>query len=291
MLKRTFMILLLAVAVLLFFSNQEAGAVADGNGSCSPTEEANHECAYFGASAVEFLGANDGMCTNYEGGNPSGSIPCSVYFYKYTGPATNQINVAIPLYLTTNVNNNIEIGCSQWITDGNGDPTTGFGKYFTTFGVCRTAPTASSFPIIPPSDANFYIAADRSFFDRAEPLPWAVKVGKEVYSASIVGPVASVLPVEQSGATLTTSEGTSITYAIRGGGVTITQGTASIVPMEKTKLCLPCVDGQTPSFSVASGPSAGSYCCETISYATENCDIKTTGSDPCRYIGGVCIKY
>jgi hypothetical protein len=291
MLKRTFMILLLVIAVFVLFSNQEAGAVANGDGVCSGPEIANRECANFGANVIEFLGARDGMCI--DSSTVEASLPCTVYYYKYTGSTTNQINVAIPLYLTKVVNDPAEINCSQFLTNGVGDPTTGFGKGFTTFGICRIAQTGTSFPPIPiPTGANFYIAADRSFFDRAEPLAWQVRYdSKTVWNSPLVGPVATVLPVEQTGATLTTSEGKSITYAVQGGGVTITQGTGSIVPMEKTKLCLPCVTGQTASFSVTSGPSAGSYCCETISYATENCDIKTTGADPCRWIGGVCIKY
>lgn len=287
MLKKALTILFSLVAVFMLFPLQEAGAVADGNGVCSPEELANFDCGRFGPNVIEFRGASAGTCVVNSG---PGTAPCTVYFYLYTGLSTNQVNVAIPLNLNQVLNDAVEIDCSQYYTNGSGDPTTGFGKNMLTLGICRTANNLSSLPVInnDPGTWNLWIATDPSFPDRKEPLSWQLKQGRDVYAASIVGPVASQPPVFESGASLTTSEGKTISYTLSGDQVIITSNNADVVPMDKTKLCISSPPAVDPNFFPNPGEA---YRCETISFVTEQCDVKTTGSDPCRYIGGRCILY
>jgi hypothetical protein len=284
MLKGKLIIVLLLVAIVSLFTYTEAGAVADCDGTCSSTELAKHDCGVFGSNVIEFCGANSATCTLDVGG----TAPCTVFFYRYTGGTTNQVNVAIPKILTQVLNDAADVNCSQYITDGSGDPTTGFGKGFVTLGICRVAPNAGSFPGLPnPPGANFYIATDPSFTDKTTPLNWQVRQSKnEVYNATVVGPVTPQPPVAETGATLTTKEGTGCSYRIDGGQVVLTDCPTGAI-IDKTKLCLPTASPADASF-IKDGVN---WKCETISYVTEQCDVKTTGSDPCRYIGSTCIKY
>jgi len=288
--KRASMIVISLVAAFILFHSPEAGAVANGDGVCSVAEVATFDCGQFGPNVIEFRGASIGMCTVDSGTPAQSTVPCTVYMYLYTGGTTNQVNLAIPLNLTQVVNDANEVNCSQYITNGSGDPTTGFGKNLLTLGICRIANNASSLPVInnDPGNWNILVATDPSFPDKNMPLSWQLRQSKtEVFAASIVGPVASQPPVYESGASLTTSEGKTISYTLSGDQVIITSGNANIIPMDQTKLCLPTLEGQEVTFS----KNDMNFTCETISYVTEQCDVKTTGSDPCRYIGGRCIQY
>jgi len=90
-------------------------------------------------------------------------------------------------------------------------------------------------------------------------------------------------PVAETAATLKTSEGVSVSYTNMGGQITVTSGTGATVPISDTKLCI-FNGGSNRTFPA-------NWTCETIEFATDQCDIKTTGGDPCRFIGGTCILY
>src|SRR5437016_13730241 len=79
----------LIVTAVSLFHYTEAGAVADGNGSCSSAEDAASDCGVFGSgNVIEFLGKISPP--------PSICELCTQYNYKYTGNASNQIKVLIP---------------------------------------------------------------------------------------------------------------------------------------------------------------------------------------------------
>ncbi len=284
------LLMLLIVAVISFFTCTNAGAAtANCDGSCSADEIANHTCAMFGSNVIEFCGASAGSCALDTGG----SAPCTLFFYKYTGTATNQVNVAIPIGLTQTLNSAPDVHCSQYYTDGGGDPTTGFGSGLSTLGICRTANNVANLPtgITPaaPSTANFWIQTDPSYIDKKTPLNWRVRQSKtEVYDGTVVGPVTSQAEVAETTMTLTTKDGVNCTWSIVGGQpVLVNCPTGTLVPGSSSKICLPATDPSKITFTNASG----SYTCETISYVSEKCDIKTTGTDPVVWYNGTWIKY
>lgn len=276
------------VTMALFLTLREAGAVANGDGICSGSEAANFDCANFGANVVEFRGAFPSAQCQVN----SGLALCTVYFYLYTGSTTNQLNVAIPIKLTQILNEASEIHCSQYLTGGAGDPTTGFGKNLLTLGICRIANNLSNLPpdLNPPSSANFFIAVDPSAIDKTMPNSLQVKQGNHVFAGSVVGPTMPEAEVNEAAVTLKTPTGETVSYTNSGGNITITGGSARIVPLSGTKLCIVNPNGD-PTVPFTSPAFPSNWTCETITFATEQCDIKTTNSDPCRFIGGTCVKY
>ena len=271
----------LVLAALTFIVHTEAGAVANGDGSCSAAEIQNKDCGIVNGNFIEFLGAGATTCAV-----TAGAVPCTAYFYRYTGGASSQVNILIPKKVMTKFTSSdtAAAGCSQLLTLGQGDPTTGFGKNDLTDNVCRIAFSLASLPLGAPANANFSVQADPSVFD---PLSWQQKTGNNIAATVINGPGLIQTAVTETGATLQTSDGVTCSYTTAGGGTTLTScPTGSVVPINQTKLCLPTISGP-PTFTNASG----SFTCETVSFATEGCDIKTTGTDPCRFINGVCIRY
>lgn len=236
-----------------------------------------------------------------------GAAPCTAYFYRYTGVAGNQLNVAIPARNTKVFKTAADVNCSQFLTHGAGDPTTGFGKNQATLNICRIARNLANAPIsiTPPAGANFVITVDPSAYDKENPLDWQLKKavnrdsdderrGKScaagIYGASILGPFGTQPGVSESAVTLTTPIGESVSYANVAGNITITGGNARLVPKGGTKLCV-VNPGGDESVPYTSPDFSANWTCETITYATEQCDIRADGGDPCRMIGGTCIKY
>lgn len=267
------------VGVVLFFIHTEAGAVADGNGSCSVTETQSSDCGLFGSTnaVIEFIGSSASTCVVV-----AGAVPCTSYSYKYTGGTTNQINVLIPKAVMTKFTSSdaAAAGCSQLITNGGGDPTTGFGKNDVTHNLCRITPNLGP-------GATFAVKADPSTI---APLSWQVRISSNnIGAAAVNGPGRAQAAVEETGASLQTSDGVTCTYTNQGGQVTLTNcPTGRVVPINQTKLCLPTVGAQIPTFTNGSG----SFTCETLAFTTDGCDIKTTGSDPTRcFASGTCIVY
>ena len=94
-------------------------------------------------------------------------------------------------------------------------------------------------------------------------------------------PVGSV----RAAATASVSASCALIFCIK-----ITAGSARIAPQGGTKLCV-INPGGDESVPYTSPSFAANWTCETITYASDQCDIKTDGGDPCRMIGGTCIKY
>jgi hypothetical protein len=278
-----------------------AYAAANGDGSCSSAELGSYECANFGTSVIEFLGSfASTQCPLAAGG----TAQCTAYYYRYSGASSNQVNIAIPNRVTKTFKTAADIHCSQFLTGGAGDPTTGFGKNQLSINICRIAQNLAGAPldVSPPAGANFVIVTDPSAYDKNNPLDWQLKLGSNcsdddrrnnrsgVFAASLLGPFGPQLDVLESAVTLTTPTGQSVSYTNSAGNIKITGGSARIVPQGGTKLCV-INEGGDPSVPYTSSSFAANWTCETITYATDQCDIKTDGGDPCRMIGGVCIKY
>lgn len=290
-----------AMAIALCGFAGGALAAANGDGLCSTTEAGGAECATFGSSVVEFLGsfASD-QCRLSAGG----TAQCTVYYYRYTGAANNQLSIALPKRVTKTFKTAADINCSQFLTGGAGDPTTGFGKNQLSLGVCRIAQNLAGAPldVTAPAGANFVIVADPSGYDKANPLDWQLKLASNcsdderrrstngVFAGSLLGPFGPQLDVLESAVTLTTPTGQSVSYSNSAGNIKITGGTARIVPQGGTKLCV-VNEGGNPNVPYTDPSFSANWTCETITYATDQCDIKTDGGDPCRMIGGTCIKY
>ncbi len=264
-------------------------AAANGDGLCSSAEAAQSTCVVLNTNVVEFLGAFASTQCHLSNGQTKS---CTAYYYRYTGGASNQVNVAIPARLTKTFKTASDINCSQFLTGGAGDPTTGFGKNQISLGVCRIAQNLATSPVditIPPG-ANLVLTVDPSGVSAINPLDWQLKQGSSVTAGGLLGPYESQPQITESAVTLTTPDGASVSYSNLAGNVTITGGNARIVPQGGTKLCV-VNEGGDSHVPYTSPSFAANWTCETITYATEQCDIKTDGGDPCRMIGGVCIKY
>ena len=272
--KNYTLLAVLLVASILCFANTDVNAQA-----CDPNNPPNNPaCGSFNGNTIEFLGTQSATCNL-----PSGSstfVPCTAYIYRYTGSSTNQINVAIPKAVMTKFTSNDKTvaGCSQLVTDGSGDPTTHFGINLLTHNICRVAVTGSAL------STPFTIKADASTPDLDS---WQVRQSStQVFFDSLLGPGVPAAPIAETAATVTTSEGVSVSYTNVGGQITITGGSGRVVPINNTKLCILNTGGPV-TFSNAQG----NWTCETITFATEQCDIKTAGTDPCRFIGGSCVLF
>ncbi len=253
----------LLLVLTLFFANTKVYAAA-----CD-----SPQCGDFNGNTIQFLETISTTCKLSAGS----ATPCTEYRYRYTGSATNQINVAIPKEVMTKFTSadRAVAGCSQLITDGSGDSTTGFGINLVTHNVCRVAITGSAL------STPFSIRADPS---SPQPDAWEVRQSSsQVFADFLLGPGVPPAPVAETAATLKTSEGVSVSYTNVGGQITVTSGTGETVPISDTKLCI-FNGGSNRTFPA-------NWTCETIEFATDQCDIKTTGGDPCRFIGGTCILY
>ena len=289
----TFKVKLLPAACLLLALSAihlPARAAANGDGLCSTTEASQGDCALLGVNVIEFLGVFPSLsCRLSTSTTPA---PCTAYYYRYTGSATNQLNVALPLRVTKTFKTAADINCSQFLTGGAGDPTTGFGKNQLSLGICRIAQNLATSPVdisVPPG-ANIVLTVDPSSISNKNPLDWQLKQGSSVYPASIVGPFDTQPEILESAVTLTTPAGATVSYTNLAGNIKITGGSARIVPQGGTKLCTLNVGGDA-SVAYTSSSFAANWTCETVTFATDQCDIKTDGGDPCRMIGGTCIKY
>lgn len=280
-----------------------AQAVANGDGACSASELAGKECATLGAAIVEFLGAYpSSQCLLATGQTTS----CTSYYYRYSGAAANQLNVAIPVRNTQTFKKAADINCSQFYNTGTGDPTTGFGKNQNSLGVCRIAyrigGAVTTTPAALAGIANFVITVDPSTYDTKNPLDWQLKqastsskskdddYSSKTFAASIVGPYSSQPEVYESSVSLITPTGQTVSYSNLGGNIAVTSAVGRAVPLSGTKLCVVKPTGN-PAVSYTDAAFSANWDCETIIYATEQCDIKTDGNDPCRFVGGTCIKY
>jgi hypothetical protein len=254
------------VGVLMFFVHTEAGATFPTNLNCPPG--AGFNCGDFEAAGViiEFKGTSPDTCA---------LGPCTKYNYQLTGTPNNQVSILIPKEVMTKVTSAADALCVALITNGTGDPLNFFfGINNVTHNVCRLAANIQSGVI-------FSIRADAN--STFAPLSWQDRFFlSPVRAAAINGPGKAAAPVTETGATLARADGADCTYKIVGGvpDVTSCPGGAAI-PLTETKLCVPAAPGVPITFGD----------CKKVLYATEGCDIKTSDQDPCRYVGGYCIRY
>jgi hypothetical protein len=255
------------IGIAAFFASTRSYA------ACAPA--LGTKCGDFGKNTITLLSTSVGPC-------PSGVPSCTKYTYEYRGSNTNQIELLIPKTVQTKfVTSAAAAGCSALITDGSGDPANSFGVNIVTHNLCKLTANISDL-------STFDIFADPS---TAKPLSWQEIVNKSVTADTLDGPGIPGDTVAETAATLTTSEGVSVQYTNVGGQITITGGSGRVVPVTNTKLCILKVGGTPVSLTSNPVAFANNWTCETITFATEQCDIKTAGSDPCRFIGGSCVVY
>ena len=277
-------------------------AAANGDGLCSADETGRFECLNLGGNVIEFLGSFASSQCHLANAQTTN---CTTYFYRYTGAANTQLNVAIPARITQRLKTASDLGCAQFITGGAGDPTTGFGKNQLSLGICRIALNlAGPVDVTPPAGANFVITADPSAFDNKNPLDWQLKPASTttkskdddhsttsvLFAGSLVGPFGPQAEVLETAVTLSTPNGQTVSYSNIAGNIKLTAGNARVIPPGGTKLCTVNVNGD-PKVPYTAANFSANWTCETVTFATDQCDIKTDGGDPCRMIGGTCIKY
>ncbi len=291
---------LLSLTVVTFFTTlfpySEARAFANGDGICSPAEQAQFNCANLGpGNVIEFVGQSNATCflANFISGTP-----CSVYWYRYTGSTTNQVLAGIPDGVQTKYTSAdaSSAGCSQLITDGSGDPTTGFLNNDATQNVCRIANNLSGAPTNPdpvaPATANFFMTADPSFPAKR---PWQIRQSKtQVYAGEINGPFSVQATIASSGETITGADGTTLTYRLVGGVPQIISckrpdGSnclfATVLDLGQTALCFESTSGTTTI-------GGKSFNCEVVTFVDGNPNFKAGANSTCyKYVGGRPIAY
>ncbi len=297
--SKSVLLLMMVTALVTFFTYTEAGAVANGDGECSVAEEDNFDCAVFNktGNVLEFLGTVSGLVTLDDNGT---TRPATFYFYKFVRGAdsTNQLNLAIKLSFTDNFNHEKNtVNCRKFITDGEGDPKTKFGLGMVNHGICRTVQNLKSLPLSvnPLVGANVFIAVEPSGADPDMPIAaQVIASNRYVESKEINGPAVAQLAVSESAVTLTTTDGVNCQISIQGGVPVITgEGcpTGKIIPTSQTKLCTPRDPDDVNGFTSFTNREID-WQCETITFVSDQCDVKTAGTDPCRfYISGFCIRY
>ena len=207
---------------------------------------------------------------------------CAQYNYSYTGTPTG-LEVLIPKIVHTKFSSGSAAlaGCTELITNGTGDPAAnGFGVSIQTHNLCKVLL----------SNGTFFIRADPSSGD---PISFQVQVSNKFTGLLVQGPAVPTQEppaVVETGATLQTLDGTSVSYEVVDGQIFITEGTGRVVPINHTKLCVLNVGGD-PAVPYTSPAFASNWTCETVTFATEQCDIKTAGHDPLRYSGGSGIIF
>ena len=79
---------LVSIVLVMFLSQREAFAVADGNGVCSAEELTNRDCVNLGpGNTLEYLLATDSdQCVTHS--VPATTAACTAFFYKYAGGTT-----------------------------------------------------------------------------------------------------------------------------------------------------------------------------------------------------------
>jgi len=284
MLKRSLIVLLVVIGLVVFFTSKAARAGYVGDGICEQTEMDKLQCTKF-YSGSTFLGALEivpsaagewPILSTCQDPSSGATIPCSLFVYRFDGPSgDNQINLLISDLLGkayfpgTTLN-----GCSQFITDGEGDPTTGFGKNVLMYNVCRFAFN----PPVPPP-ANLAIATGSGVSGRTAVQ---LKAGKSIAAGEILGPSNVVPQMATTTQTITRPDGYTLTLKKNQGGDVIQAETTSPggvrdIPLGQIQLCVP--------------NAAGLLECQFISYATDGCDIKTLADpDPtCHIVGGKCL--
>jgi hypothetical protein len=273
--KLAWLLLVVGLVALFGYGGAEA-ACAPGHGL---------ECADLGSFTLELLAPSpiQTTCTNVavqpaqSGGVMNG--PCTVYAYKLGGSLSgdNQLNLLIPAEFLV-----ASASCQQFYILGNGDPTTGFGKGLKSHNTCRVASNLNPPPgvdIGPPPGTNLIIVTSQALLDGTNTL---LKSGKSLAFEQILGPGSEVPPIATTTQTVTTGDGITLTV------VTDQQGNL-VSALAKNP------DGSTRPVTIhdlsdlkLDVPGQGSL---SLTFVTNNADLKVAGTDPCKIIGARAVCY
>jgi len=226
---------------------------------------------------LEYRGALEGTCTRAD----QQTFPCTVHFYLYSGVSQNQLCAGIPTSLGTNINDEASTGCAQYDATGTGDPTSGFLVNVASLALCRIPSSLATPPVpSPPSNYNFWIASDPSQADPKNPISWQARYDrKNVFYDVVNGPSVAAGTVITTGRSLKSDAGAEASYEIQGGQPVNVVG-GRLLPINHFKLCIPLATASYPY------EFPDDYSCENISYIDNECNLKTTGTDPFTGLGG-----
>lgn len=268
--------------------------------AATPPTCAEFKIAGVVVATVRFLSVQSDTCPAAGPTLPTGSFPCTKYFYEYTGgysAASNALDVAIPKKLLVNLNDAPDVGCSVLFPAGTGDTSTkpAFGASMNSQRVCQEANLPGPSVTVP-----FTIQTDPSFFDPATPLDWQFKRKISAYdddnriqtaSASLIGPVTTQTPIAPTVTTVTAANGASITIRARDGEKP--EVLFANVPFEVRKLrdfqiCAPTTTPADPGF-----PTASTYNCEPWTFGGRFADDQKAGDNSTCYkpMNGYAVKY
>ena len=232
-------------AILVLLACVEARAqLGDGICTAGSQETANHQCAILGPHVLEIVPPGGEFPFTGTCQVNSMAVACAFWPYRFSGPSgDNQLNILIPAALDIFPNqvyppaNTLFGGCQQVYANGQGDPTTGFGKGIITHKVCRVALNIDQGPGTP----NLVLATSLS---SPGALPVQSKTGKSVYFDDILGPFTAGVPrLASTTQEITTISGAILTVETNQAGAlvsaTANTGPVTIIPPGIAVLCTP----------------------------------------------------
>jgi hypothetical protein len=267
-----------------------------GDGVCQPgsQEATNRQCAILGSNVLEIVPPSGGAFpvtgTCHVNGSP---VACAFWPYRFSGPSgDNQLNILIPAALDIYPNqtypgtNTVFSGCQQVYSNGQGDPTTGFGKGIITYKTCRIAFNID----VGPGTPNLVLATALS---SPGALPVQLKSGKNVFFDDILGPFTAGTPrLASTMEEITTVSGAILTVETNqtGGLVSATANTGpvTIIPPGIAVLCTPVNPANTyPNNFPAQ------YDCGPIVENLDGKNIQAGEHSTCYYrrLDGTLLKY
>jgi hypothetical protein len=234
----------LAGALVLLAGIEARAQLGDGVCVAGSNENTARQCAILGPHVLEIVPPGGEFPYTAICQTPNGPKTCAFWPYRFSGPSgDNQLNILVPANLEIYLNqvypvtNTAFVGCQQVYTNGQGDPTTGFGKGIITDKVCRVALNIDQGSNTP----NFVIATSLS-----SPGPDAVqsKSGKGTYFDDILGPFGTGAPrLSSTMQQITTISGAILTVETNQAGALVSAtsntGPVTIIPPGIAVLCTP----------------------------------------------------
>ena len=232
-------------AILLLLACVEARAqVGDGVCAAGSQEQTGRQCAILGPHVLEIVPPGGQFPVTGTCQVNGMTVACTFWPYRFTGPSgDNQLNILIPASLDIFPNqvypptSTVFGGCQQVYANGQGDPTTGFGKGIITHKTCRVALNIDAGSGTP----NFVLATALS---SPGALPVQSKSGKNVYFDDILGPLTAGVPrLATTTEQVTTISGAILTVETNQAGdlvsATANTGPVTISPPGIAVLCTP----------------------------------------------------
>jgi len=281
-------------AVLLLLACVETRAqLGDGICPVGSPEQSSRQCAILGSYVLEIVPPGGefpftGTC------QVNGmTVACAFWPYRFSGPSgDNQLNILIPASLDIYANqvyppaNTVFGGCQQVYANGQGDPTTGFGKGIITHKTCRVALNIDAGPGTP----NFVLATTLS---SPGPLPVQLKSAKNIYFDDILGPFTAGVPrLASTTQQITTISGAILTVETNQTGALVSAtsntGPVTIIPPGIAVLCTPI----NPSTVYPSNFPA-QYDCGPIVENLDGTNLQAGLNSTCYYrrSDGTLLKY